>query len=618
LAGHTTREPSLGDIIERRGIRRVAYFHCDHFEPWHAPRPANIDAHVSNILRFADESAANEFSRKLTLFYKPPVFCVPNARPRVAIFATPNDPFGFVPRPPFLEEAGSRAMTGLIERVPHEVQVHVHHEEYTYNTGHTDPRRIEAFGLPDSHERDAARFELALKLGLDAARRETGLDFQKWFFVHGQWALNASDPSVCHITNEIEILLRNGGLGDFTFPAGRSGVNPILEVPHFVRPVDAAAGYRQAAAEPELAFGNASAALSKFFIWASPIRHRGSSLDYYSDHVVQDLADPEGFARRILEQSVVSGGSLFFKTHAHSMHPNYVHSNEAVIFPHQHPGIRRMMGVVFDAASRAGASVDFLTASEVYAEFTQPRPAPAEGFRLTAPIDTAAYAVGPPVLSDSSTPLAWTEDVNSLATVLVLELVASERAAIGYYEARARQTEILAPYEARLARALLGEPRFDVIYEVGAGLAALTLCLALNGASAIGMEKDAARARIAQTLLDRLALDHPELVQTCEIRHTVVPEGLRGVVGQNSALVFTNIAASITPLDLDELIVLAAGFRAIVVDLSRFFVPREKAAQVALLDRFILAGWGEPAPISSASDTYWMFRKPAMLDPDDD
>ncbi len=186
MTGSSIRELALGDIIERRGIRRVAYFHCDHFEPWHAPRPANIEDHVSKILRFADESAANEFSRKLTLFYKPPVFCVPNARPRGAIFATPNDPFGFVPRPQFLEEAGSRAMTELIKRVPHEFQVHVHHEEYTYNTGHTDPRRIAAFGLHDSHERDAARFELALKLGLDAARRETGLDLQRWFFVHGQ------------------------------------------------------------------------------------------------------------------------------------------------------------------------------------------------------------------------------------------------------------------------------------------------------------------------------------------------------------------------------------------------------------------------------------------------
>ncbi len=582
------------------------------------PRASNIDGHVANILRFAEVSAANEFSRRLTLFYKAPIFCIPNARARGAILATRDDSFAFLPRPAFLEEGARRAMRGLIERVAHEVQVHVHHEQYTYNTAHTDPRRIAAFALPDRRERDAARFELALKLGLDATRRETGLDLRRWFFVHGQWALNASDPSVCHITNEIEILLRNGGLGDFTFPAGRPGVNPSLEVPHFVRPVDAAAGYRLAAAEPELAFGNAAAARSKFFVWASPIQHRGSSLDYYSDHVVKDLADPEGFARRIFEQSFVADGCLYFKTHAHSMHPNYAGADRAAVFPHQHPDVRRMMGVVFDAASRAGAGIDFVTAGEVYDEFTRPRPAPAGGFGLTAPAEVAACAAAPSFLGNGGPPPERTREVNSAATDLVLAFLESERAAIGYYDARARQREILAPYELRVADVLLGEPPFDAIYEVGAGVAALTLCLSLNGARAVGIEKDATRARIAQTLLDRLAAAHPELPSRCEIWHVAAPAGLRGVAGRNSALVFTNIAGSITPADLDELIALAAGFRTIVVDLARFFEPRDKPAQAVLLDRFILAGWGEPASLPSASDTYRMFRKSAAPGADDD
>ncbi len=612
------RAESLEDLIGRRGVRRIAYFHCDHFEPWHSPNPANIDNHVDKILRFADESAANEFSRRLTLFYKPPVYCVPNPRARDGLLASPNDPFAFVPRPSFLEAAGHRAMRGLLERVGHEIQVHVHHEEYTYNTTHTDPRRLAAFELADSHARDAARFELALKLGLEAARRETGLPLSHWLFVHGQWALNASDPSVCHITDEIEILLRNGGLGDFTFPAGRPGVNPFLEVPHFVRPVDAPAGYRLAQAEPELAFGNAAAARSKFFIWASRIGHRGSSLDYYSDHVVQDLADPEGFARRILEQSVVADGALYFKTHAHSMHPNYVRADGAVVYPHQHPGIRRLMRVLFDAASRAGASIDFVTASEVYEEFTQPRPAPASGFALTAPAGLATYAAAPPVLTGEGEAPAFMDQVNTAGTILVLASLTTDRAAIGYYESRARQREILPPYEKRVAQALLQQPRFDAIYEVGAGLAALTLCLALNGAKAIGIEKDAARARIARTLLERLAAAHPDLPTHCEIRHVAAPVALRHVDGRNSALVFTNIAGTMPSADLDELIALAAGFRTIIVDASRFFEPRDKAAQVSLLDRFVHAGWGQPAPISSASDTYWIFNKPAVLDPDED
>jgi hypothetical protein len=93
---------------------------------------------------------------------------------------------------------------------------------------------------------------------------------------------------------------------------------------------------------------------------------------------------------------------------------------------------------------------------------------------------------------------------------------------------------------------------------------------------------------------------------------------MRGVAAGNSALVFTNIAGSITPADLAELIALAAGFRAIVVDLSRFFEFRDTQAQATLLDRFVLAGWGQPSPITSPSDPYWIFRKTAALDPDDD
>jgi hypothetical protein len=276
------------------------------------------------------------------------------------------------------------------------------------------------------------------------------------------------------------------------------------------------------------------------------------------------------------------------------------------------------MGVLFDAASHAGASIDFVTASEVYDEFTVPRQPPTEGFGLAAPVGIAAHAAAPPVLGEGGPALEHLRELNSAATILVLALLASEKAAIGYYEARARQREVLAPYEARVVRALLLEPPFDAIYEVGAGIAALPICLALNGVRAIGIEKDAARARIAQLLLDRLSAAHRVLPSRCEIRHAAAPGGLRGVAGHNSALVFTNIASSIAPPDLDELINLAAGFRTIVVDLSRFFEPRDKANQQALLDRLVLAGWGLPVPMASVADPYWMFRKPAVLDPDDD
>ncbi len=384
----------LADILKRRDVRRVVYFHCDHFEPWHGGGPA-IEDYAANVLRFADCSAANEYARRLTLFYKPQVV-IARAGTKGFIAATPGDSLGFRPRTAKQETIYAGAMRGLLDRSGHEIQVHLHHEGYTYNTSHRDPEIIELLERPEARGGDAARFELGLNLALDAIRRETGLDLKRWFFVHGLWALNASDPAVCHITDEIAILMRNGCLGDFTFPAGRPKADPFLEQPHFVRPVDAPKGYSLGEAEPETAFGNAPAAGSKFFIWASEVRHRGCSLDYYSDHVRRDLADPVSFAARIFEGSYVAEGTLYFKTHCHSMHSNYGRAGDAVVYPHEHPGVRQLMGVVFDAACAAGASIAFLTAGGVYEEFIQPRAAPGAGFRLHAPPPSPGRLTAPP------------------------------------------------------------------------------------------------------------------------------------------------------------------------------------------------------------------------------
>jgi precorrin-6B methylase 2 len=209
-----------------------------------------------------------------------------------------------------------------------------------------------------------------------------------------------------------------------------------------------------------------------------------------------------------------------------------------------------------------------------------------------------------------------------VASALILETLAGDNSveSVGgsYYESRARQGAVLAAYEVRVARALLQERPFEAIYEVGSGVSTLSICLAMNGARAIGIERDSTRANLGRAILGGLAQAHPHLPARCEIRRDAAPMALRGVDGSDSAIVFTNIAGSILAAELEEIIVLAATFRTIVVDLSRFWEARDKPAQVTLLDRFMHAGWGSPAPVSSPIDTYWMFRKPSVLDPDID
>ncbi|MEO7027318.1 MAG: hypothetical protein ABI056_07165, partial [Caulobacteraceae bacterium] len=106
----------------------------------------------------------------------------------------------------------------------------------------------------------------------------------------------------------------------------------------------------------------------------------------------------------------------------------------------------------------------------------------------------------------------------------------------------------------------------------------------------------------------RLAEGHPELREMCEIQRASAPVALRGIDGSRSAAVFTNVTGSMSSAEIEEIIARMKGFRAVVVDLSRFFEAREKTAQAALLDRFIQAGWGAAAPIASPLDTYWIFR----------
>src|SRR5665213_1387555 len=161
-------EVPLSDILKRREVRRIAYFHCDHFEPWRpVPGSRTLEENAEDVIRFAEHSARNEFSRRLTLFYKVHVGVTRHVSlPGVATVA-PDDPFGFLPRTAAHEAVFRGAMQGLAGRVPHEVQVHVHHEYYTYNTAHRDPAVVAAFKRSGVRERDASRFELALRLGLE-------------------------------------------------------------------------------------------------------------------------------------------------------------------------------------------------------------------------------------------------------------------------------------------------------------------------------------------------------------------------------------------------------------------------------------------------------------------
>lgn len=388
--------PVKQDLAERlraREVRRLVYFHCDHFEPWQQfeGRSPVDQRHVDELGQFGEDLARIDYARRLTLFYRTAISFA-HDRSREMVRAAPDDLFGIIPRHPAVAALARSGMKALLAAVPHEIQIHVHHEGMTCNTSHKVPEVLEWHGTERGRALDGDRLALILRCFKAYIAEETDLDLQRWFFVHGHWALQGSDPDTCTIADELRLLMAAGCRGDFTFPAGRVHVNPTLELPYLCRPINQLRGYDDPASDPVPALGNRAAAeAGRFLIWSSVIKHRRSSIDYFAPWVRQALEQPEEWARDVVETSYVADGTLYFKTHAHSMFPYYREAKRRPVYPHAHPGLQTLFTLVFDAASSMCAEVEFLTASEVYDRL----------------LDSAAPAMAP--ASPPLPPVVWPE-----------------------------------------------------------------------------------------------------------------------------------------------------------------------------------------------------------------
>jgi len=263
----------LSSLVRKREIERIVYFHTDHFEPWRkfCGRNAVSQENIEDLERFAAAISGIEYARRLTLFYKPNLnFALRGGSD--LIFATPDDKIGFVRRSPQVDAECRAALMPILEGTDCEFQLHVHHENYTSNATVTASRSgIGAYlSSIEGAAHDSSRFELAIRENLAMLSREVGRQVDRWLFVHGNWALNASDDAECRIVDEIEILYRLGCRGDFTFPAGRPHVNPCHERPYLCRPVSTPKGYDTVEAEPEPLAGAGEARGRDRFFFGHP------------------------------------------------------------------------------------------------------------------------------------------------------------------------------------------------------------------------------------------------------------------------------------------------------------------------------------------------------------
>lgn len=631
MTRYATLVKELAGRLRDLDATSVVYFHTDHFEPWRpvGTGPAVGPAIVESIHEFCRVTERIDFARRLTLFYKPHLnYALRKGGDLVR--GDPDDLLGFVPRSEYEERIGREAMREVSTASSHDIELHIHHENYTATTAHKDPAAVEWFRSPLGRSLDDKRLELAIRLNREIIVRETGRSTARWFFVHGHWALNASDDSSCTITNEIELLLRNGCRGDFTFPAGRQHTNPRIEVPYLCSPFDAAKGYDRPEANPEIACGNRGAADHKFFIWASPASSMHCSLDYMSDATRRQLENTEKAARDLLESAYVADRRLYIKTHAHSVHPYYFEHARAAVFPHQHPATQTLLSVIFEAASQAGMEVEFRTAPEVY-DMLLSAPAkpdmdlvdqflrPARGFKLgiRGLLQVPSAAVHKPVRHRR---LVAGEEAPEVVNGVAIEVLGKRIEALGVHDSGAyahygrllEQGHLVAASDlvaVEMAEQLAQTEPIEGGHEIGSGLGILPFVLALRGFRAVGIECDERRHETAKAIWHDLKGLTGAKGEECRLVCSRFPAIPRGIDTTRAIALFTDFVTTQTPGRTRAILRGLRRYPYALVDLRRFCVVRATAnEQQKLVENIESEGFEMVSKVEAANATFALFR----------
>ena len=355
----------LAELLKRRGVSEVYYFHADHFEPWGSGLNAKSLKGVENFQR---QTRNSPYGSKLSLFYS--VYLAhqleTGANDDDESRRAPNDGVVFRRR----SEQQDRLVTNVIRPLAgedaHEMHLHVHHEWWTRNHSHFDSPVSNWVNAHSTNELDQSRLDLFFSLATSLIANETGAPFDRWGFVHGNWALAGSDPRICQIENELGMIMRHGGFGDFSFPAGRSICDPKIEGPFTCLPLDLQRAYDLAEAQPT-PVGRDSKVMrpDRFFIWNSRIKADYASLDYYYAPNRDRFKHADLMVESWLSNSVQIESRLFIKTHAHSMYNYYNMSEPDSLIPHCYPDTVAIFDRLARACDRANVELQFATVNEV-------------------------------------------------------------------------------------------------------------------------------------------------------------------------------------------------------------------------------------------------------------
>jgi len=590
----------LVDVLKRRQIKTVRYFHADHFEPW----SLGVNERTARgVERMRSMSRASPFARKLSLFYCPyvPYALDLGLQKDPAGRASEGDAVHFGHRSVEQEQLAREAIRPLAMADGHEMHLHVHHEFWTRNESAFDTAVSRWVNASSTADMDSRRLDFGFARFTEIIARELGTAFDRWAFVHGNWALAASDPLICTVENELGLIMRHGGFGDFSFPAGRGYCDPALPAPFTCLPIEGKRAYDDPAADPRLVeAGSGAMRPERFFIWNSPIKAAFSSLDYYSESNRRLFKEPDRIISEWLRNSVCLDGTLFIKTHAHSMKWEYkIHEPDALI-PHCHPDIVAIFERLRRVCDRAAIDFQCVTVNEVMA-----------WLRTFDAAGTANVSARPDTIAGEAT----TEPAGVLERDIVRRLHGwlheePQRLARSgaFYHHLLQQDRILQDYERAVLDHIAARfpPDRTRIVEVGVGYGVLSLHLAALGYEVIAFEGDPQRFAGLQFLAGSPAGGGLTPV------HGWFPDALdRSVLrpDRRNVLVMTNIVASAAAKRQAAMLDAAQAFDDVIIDMTRFGVLRYEREAAALFQAEVAARFAAGAPVwRNEPNEIWHFR----------
>lgn len=606
----------LAEILRRREIRSVTWFHADHWEPWAG---GINDVTLSRVDEFLRQAKQSPFVNKMTLFY------LVGASYRLNPDAGDADAeiIQTIPRSA-LQQTQAREIIGRIrDQTSVEFQVHLHHEHLVGNDGDMNElhRAVKSRTDPKKDER---RLHFLLRSQLETARHDTGAPLTKWAFVHGLWALNGSDRTVCQIDNEMEILMEHGCWGDFTFPAGRYHCDPgALEQPYTCRPFRAPKAYDDPRCEPiAVDVGAGAIRDNRFLIWNSKAKHDVCSLDYYTPINVSRLKQADHIAFSWLSNCPVIDNVLYVKTHAHSMDARYFDGSNRV--PLASPDIEAILGLVQRACAGAKVELKLATVDEVYGALREldSRPDDTPHSAASSAISSSTLRTMPLAIDTEQEAGIGFNIVNMSAVSIVQEWLGTDPARLrdagSYYAVRLERGRLFGDMD--LAIAKYGRERFRrdaQFFELGFGFGELSLLLALSGFHATGFESNVGRHAGATALKAALAQRGAD-VGSLSLVHGSFPDALQLATldkGGEAVFVSTNVTSSALMEKIDHLYRSLRLFDHLIIDLARFGEVRDADSQRSLIATLSDSGYVEIARIYSngQNDVRHFERRPTGI-----